>query len=301
MATIDQVLAVENGDLAADERLLATLRRIRAKRKKVAKVYRPQPDTGFPELFVDVPDPWPHVDLAPLYDVHLGHRKHLDQMFTKHVAWMLGNPYLLTFDGGDLIENANKFSVGSGVYEQDFTPDNQIVGALSVTTRLWHKMLFKLPGNHEHRTMKDMGIDIGRWIAVMEEVPYFGDFCFCTIRFRGNNFRLAAHHGVGAATTAGAQRMAARKMLPWARADIIWTGHQHTPLIDPIYQTDYDQRTGRIFERDGIVVISPSYLAYFETYAARKMYPPGIPGLHLLTLQADGRIDANVHARGRRL
>ena len=149
--------------------------------------------------------------------------------------------------------------------------------------------------------MKDMGVDIGRWMAVMLEVPYFQDFCFCTIRFAGQNFRVMAHHGTGASQTAGAQRNAARKALPWTKADLIISGHLHAPLVDPIYQTDFDQKTGRMYERDGIVLICPSYLGYFETYAAQKMLTPGIPGIHVVSLQRDGRIDANIHARGKRL
>lgn len=288
------------GELSKDEHLIAKLQAMRSKHKKVARVYRPEPRTEFPELFVDVPDSWPHVALAPLYDVHLGHSKHLNEMFQRHLAWICRTPYVLTWDGGDFIENSSKLSVGSGVYEQDKTPDNQVLESLEVAARIWHKMLFKLPGNHEARS-NQLGLDIGGWMASMMEVPYFSDFCFCTIRWRGQNFRIAAHHGTGAATTAGAQRNAARKAQPWAKADIIWTGHLHNSLVDPVYQTDHDQRTGRMFERHGMVIISPSYVSYFNTYAASKMYPPGIPGMAGVKLQPDGRIDAEIHANGRRL
>ena len=132
-------------------------------------------------------------------------------------------------------------------------------------------------------------------------VPYFHDYCFCTIKWRGNNFRILAHHGAGGAQTAGAQRNSARKELTWAKPDILWTGHLHQPMVDTVFVTDVDQKTGRTFERGILVIISPSYLKFFGGYAAEKRMGPGIRGLSVAILNADGRIDANVHARGRRL
>lgn len=299
---LSEILVPQNEvQTLASEDLRGKIERIKGRRKHVVKISRPAVRTEFPELFVDVPSSWPYVELAPLYDVHRGHSRHLDALFTRHVAWMLRNPFLLTFDGGDFSEFASKLSVGSGVYEQRLKPDEQFEDALLIQAKLWRKMLFKLPGNHELRASV-LGIDLARWVATWLGIAYFPDFCFCTIRFAGNNFRILAHHGTGASTTAGAQRMAARKMLPWARAfDVFWTGHLHNALVDAVYQVDHDQKTGRAFERDALVIIAPSYMGYFGTYAAQKIYPPGAPGMLPIRLHRDGRIDASVHARGRRL
>jgi hypothetical protein len=299
---LSEILAPQNElqELASED-LRAKIQRAKGNRKHVARISRPSGRSEFPELFVDVPSTWPYVDIAPLYDVHRGHSKHLDALFSRHVAWMLRNPYLLTFDGGDFSEFASKLSVGAGVYEQRLQPDKQFEDALLIQAKLWRKMLFKLPGNHERRA-SILGLDLAMWIATWLGIPYFPDFCFCTIRFAGNNFRILGHHGTGASTTAGAQRMAARKMLPWAKVfDVFWTGHLHADLVDKVYQIDHDQKTGRAFERTGLIIIAPSYLGYFGTYAAQKMYPPGSPGMLPIRLQRDGRIDASVHARGRRL
>jgi hypothetical protein len=96
--------------------------------------------------------------------------------------------------------------------------------------------------------------------------------------------------------------MAARKDLAWARPfDLFWTGHLHAPLVDVLFQTDVDQQTGMMHERHGLAIISPSYLKYFNTYAAKKRYPPGPRGLAAVTLRPDGRLDASIHANGRRL
>lgn len=70
---------------------------------------------------------------------------------------------------------------------------------------------------------------------------------------------------------------------------------------DILFQVDQDQATHRMFERNGVVVISPSYLRYFGFYAAKKRLPPGIRGLAAVRLRGDGRLIVQVEAEGRRL
>lgn len=258
-------------------------------------------ESEFPELVVTVPNSWNSIKLAPLYDVHIGNAGHDAELFARHLSWLKRTPNVLTWNGGDLIENASKMSVGTGVYEQTLTPQKQLEEAKKVIASITDKILFSLPGNHEDRSGQ-LGIDISKWLADSHQVPYFPDYCFCTIKWRGNNFRILAHHGSGGATTAGAQRMAARKAIAWAKVfDLYWTGHLHNPLVDILFQTDHDQKTGKMFERNGVIMISPSYLKYFGSYAAKKQYSPGTRGLAVVDLQEDGRMDVSVHAVGRRL
>lgn len=289
--------SISEFQLAKDGRLLAAVQ----KHSKPVVVRIDRPRSEFPELIVTVPDSWKEIILAPLYDVHIGNSSHDAALFAKHVRWIAANPHVLTWNGGDMVEQATKLSVGAGVYEQDFSPQNQLVQALLQLSSIRHKMLFAIPGNHEDR-QNIVGLDVGQWTAWVLDLNYFSDYCFAVIRWQGNNFRLLAHHGTGAAQTAGAQRMAARKDLSWARPfDVFWTGHLHSPLADVLYQTDQDQSTHRMFERNGVVLISPSYVGYFGSYAAKKRLPPGIMGLAALRLKKDGRIVVEIEAEGRRL
>lgn len=255
----------------------------------------------FPHQIVKVPDEWPTVTLAPLYDVHIGHGKHDSARFQRHLRWLRDTPHVLTWNGGDLVDNSSKLSPGGSVYDQEMPPNEQFLVAMRDLAEIRHKMIFAIPGNHEDR-LSHVGIDMAGWLAMLLEVPYFPDYAFTTIQWRGNNFRLLAHHGTGSAQTAGAQRMAARKDLSWAKpVDIIWTGHLHAPLADMVYQTDFDQTTGEMFERNAFVIIAPSYLKFFGTYAAKKRYAPGPLGLGVIVLQPDGRMDVSLHVNGRRL
>ncbi|MCU1301744.1 MAG: hypothetical protein JWQ87_2028 [Candidatus Sulfotelmatobacter sp.] len=270
-------------------------------KKREVRIRQPRVKSDFPELIVDVPDSWPSIKLAPLYDVHKGSGEHDKTLFERHQNWLVETPNVLTWDGGDLFDNATKESPGASVYFQGGSPTAQFSEAVEAIAPIQHKTLFKIPGNHEDRTLTSSGHDIGKLVSEFLKVPYFPDYCFCVIRWREQKFRLLAHHGTGAAATAGAQRNAARKDIGWAKFDLYWTGHLHQALVDPIYMIDYDQKTDRPVERTAMVMISPSYVKYFGGYAAKKRLAPGSRGLAVAELQEDGRIDVSLHARGERL
>lgn len=258
-----------------------------------------RPVSDFPELIVTVPDEWPHIELVPLYDVHLGHRLHYTAKFLRHAEWLSSRPYAIGWNGGDLIENS---IIGSpGIFDQVIVPQEQFDAAIELIQPFKHKLAFAIPGNHEARTARVAGFDIARALAKELNVEYFPDYCFATIKWRGNNFHIAAHHGTGAAQTPGGQRNAARKDMPWLEADIYWTGHLHQPIVDLVARLDHDQSTGLLVQRDSLVIISPSYLGYFGGYGAAKRLAPGVTGLIAVTLQPDGRMDVSVRANGRRL
>ena len=260
-----------------------------------------KPESEFPELFVTVPDSWPYVKLAPLYDVHYGNALHASTTFLRHIDWLANDePYVLTWNGGDLVENA---IIGSpGIFGQKFFTQEQHDGAVELVAPFQHKLLFAIPGNHEARTMRVAGFDIARQFATDLQVPFFDDYAFVTIRWRGNNFRLCVHHGTGAAQTPGGQINAARKDLPWVGgADIFWTGHLHQPKVDLVFRSDFNQETGQMVTRQSFVIISPSYLGYFKGYGAAKRLSPGVIGLTVVTLNEDGRMECLQHAKGHRL
>lgn len=258
-----------------------------------------KPDSEFPELLVTVPDAWPYIRLAPWYDVHHGHALHAASLFKRHVRWFQAEPYVLGWNGGDFFENVVEGS--PGIFSQTEIPDEQFDKSVEILRPLRDKLLFAIPGNHEARTFRCAGIDIARLLADKVGIPYFPDYCFATIRWRGLKFRLCAHHGTGAAATPGGQRNAARKDMPWVGADMYWTGHLHQPIADVVYRADFDQTTDRMVTRSSVVIISPSYLRYFGGYGAAKRLAPGSLGLTVAELQPTGNIRVTVDAKGNRL
>lgn len=257
-----------------------------------------KPEGGeFPELVVTIPDSWDKVILAPFYDVHIGSREHDSKLFRKHLEWVRRTPHVICFLGGDMYDNITP-QQAQKMGQNAMSPAEQHWEATKIFAPIRHKVAFTLCGNHEARSMRASGIDSAKQLADNLRVPYFPDYAFVTIRWRGLKFRLQAHHGSGAARTAGAQRNAARKDLAWTKADIIWTGHLHKALCDIVYSVDHDPETGRLVERNAAVLISPAYLRYFGGYGAAHRMAPDTRGMTVCTLRDNGRIDVNMHARG---
>jgi hypothetical protein len=255
-----------------------------------------KPKSEFPELVITIPDDFEEIVLAPIYDAHLGSNQHDETRLLKDLNWIADTPNVFSWNGGDATENITNSKMGHTPLDNE----QQIMLATERFAVIQHKLMWSHPGNHEDRTRQTSGVSSGKRIADNLRVPYFTDYCFATIKWRGNSFRILSHHGAGGATTAGAQRNSARKELTWTQPDILWTGHLHQPMTDTITFVGYDPDSKRVVEREALVIISPSYLKYFGGYAAKFRLAPGKRGLSAVFLQPDGRMDANIHARGLR-
>jgi hypothetical protein len=257
--------------------------------------------TILPAITVTLPDSWPYIKIAPLYDVHLGSREMDVQKFARDLKWLANEPYTVTWNGGDLWDNAIKSSIASS-FSNNASPNDQYAMAMDILKTLLPKMMFGIPGNHEQRTARTADIDVPKIMHEQLGIPYSPDYMACTIKWRNNKFRILAHHGTGAAASAGGQRNAARKDICWAHGfDMYWTGHLHQPLSDTITIKTFDTERDIPIEKEVYCIISPSYLKYFGGYAAAKRLAPGARGLTIVTCHEDGRMDVENHANGPRL
>ena len=106
---------------------------------------RSRPVSEFPELIITLPDELNTIELAPLYDVHIGSRQHDSGLLDKHLDWIANTPNVFTFNGGDAYENVTDFKMGP----TPMNPEEQLLEAAKKFARVQHKMLFAIPGNHE--------------------------------------------------------------------------------------------------------------------------------------------------------
>ena len=117
-----------------------------------------RPESEFPELIVSIPDSWDSVQLAPLYDVHIGSREFDEKLFLKHRDWIASTPNVLTWNGGDMFENVTDPKMG----HTSLSNEEQGLRATELLAPVQHKMMFSLPGNHEDRTSKLSGMSSAR-------------------------------------------------------------------------------------------------------------------------------------------
>jgi transposase len=238
-------------------------------------------------------NPEQEVRIIPIYDVHYGHAACKYTKFKNYVNWIADNDNVLTFLGGDIMENA--LDDGRGMtYSQSIPPDQQIEQMCELLAPIAHKILFSLPGNHCYRTEKRSGIDPAMIVAKNLKVPYFNGPVYCSILGMGNKWRMYAAHGTGGSQTKGGKLNAGGKARRFT--DFInWysTGHCHDPIINPETCIVEDVANCCLKFATEWTVIAPSFLHWEQTYAYKaEMAPPGKGGA-VLTINADGNYGAN--------
>lgn len=230
------------------------------------------------------------LDIVPIYDVHYGHREYRREKFLEYLEYIRRTPSVFTFLGGDIIENASRESVGAGVYEQSVMPNEQIHEIVNLLRPLAHKIMFSIRGNHEYRSMKVLGIDIGQVIAEALSVPYFAQPVYADLSWKGYSWRIHAQHGSSAAQTHGGQINAATKVVP-VQGDFthaFFSGHTHSSKSIAGNAVCRNWETGELEERKYFVIIMPSFLGYFGTYGAERGWAPPSSGSVRLSLYPNG-------------
>ena len=250
-----------------------------------------------PYLLVQLPDALfdsGEVIIAPLYDVHFGHFANKREKLLAYIRWMAETPNVLSFIGGDLLENA--LDDGRGMmYSQDLPPDQQINEICKVLAPIAHKLLFALPGNHERRTQKRAGIDPMKIVAQTLDVPYFSGPVYCSILGMEHRWRMYAFHGSCAGQTKGGKLNAAgRPRIFTDFVNFFVSGHTHDPIVNPETCIVEDPAGCRLTYRTQWTVVAPSFMRWENTYAYEAGYPPPAGGGVALRLFANGDYDARL-------
>ena len=236
--------------------------------------------------------------VAPLYDVHFGHFACKREKLLSYLRWIEETPNVLAFIGGDLLENA--LDDGRGMsYSQDIPPDAQINEICKLLAPIAHKILFTLPGNHEHRTMKRAGIDPMKIVADTLDIPYFSGPVYCSILGMGYKWKVYAFHGSCSGQTKGGKLNAAgRPRIFTDGVQFFVSGHTHDPVIASETCITEDPANCRLVYKTQWTVVAPSFLRYERTYAYEAGWPPPGKGGVALRLFANGDYDARLRDKG---
>jgi hypothetical protein len=236
--------------------------------------------------------------IAPLYDVHFGHQAHKREKLLSYLRWIEETPNVLSFIGGDLLENA--LDDGRGMaYSQEIPPDQQITEIRKLLAPIAHKILFALPGNHEHRTAKRAGIDPIKIVAQSLDIPYFSGPVYCSIMGMGHKWRMYAFHGACSGQTKGGKANAAgRPKMFTDFVNFIVSGHTHDPIVNSETCIVEDPALCRLTYRTQWVVVAPSFMRWENSYAYEAGYPPPGNGGVAIRLFANGDYDARLRDKG---
>lgn len=249
-------------------------------------------DGVYPVVLVDVDEP--EQVLVGVADLHAGHPNFEEATF-KRVLKYIQTTGALWFGNGDLMENANKRSVGAGWVEQIMRPQEQIEYVTELLLPIKDSCIGMTLGNHEERTYKDTGIDPMSIICNNLEVPYVGYELFAKIRRRygkdssGIAFTLyAVHSNVSNKTPGLAMHYMSREWAKFLDFDLIAKGHGHDMGISPpeISYT-FDMRNNSVIERERRYWMTGHYLGRVNSYVAKKPSPPKPTGTIAARLKMD--------------
>lgn len=220
------------------------------------------------------------VNLYPIGDWHYG-SKQCDTPFIKRtVERIQDDPNARWVGMGDLIENAIMGSK-SDVYLQVKSPEDQIDDVVEMLTPIKDKCIFLMPGNHEERTMRAVGLHPDKIIASDLRVMYAGYSVVLALYLAPMSpkdtahFRAVCyfHHNTGGGYTPGGKVNAAAKLrLIVPTADATFSGHSHTTSRIPV--TWYEAGNRGLVRHTGYDYIIGSTLTFKESYAEEKAKRP---------------------------
>lgn len=219
--------------------------------------------------------------LIVIGDVHVGDGLSDLKLFEKTIRYVKNTPNCYCILNGDLMNNALKNSK-SDIYAATMTIEEQQEYLIKTLMPIRDRILVISTGNHERRTMRDVGINPLKYIAKSLKVPdllvenaFIIDISVLNERTKNRENGYVIHgihggHGGGRrmGTTANALEDMSRVI---ANADLYVHSHTHSP----IYYTDniliYYTQLGGFSEKLRTFVNGNAFLKY-GGYAEEKGY-----------------------------
>lgn len=224
-------------------------------------------------------------------DLHIGSAKYDNSIVKQRIEEVLADPEARVILLGDLINNSTKTSVGD-CYNEPLSPMEQIKLATEILRPIKDRIIAIVSGNHERRTYKTDGIDLTYFLATELGIAdvYNYTACCCIIRYAksGKLSKIAtlyATHGDGnGGKLVGGKANGMSKRGQLIDADVVVTGHTHTPIVFSEASYKIDERHNRIQLHEQLFVNCGATLEY-EEYAELYGMKPSCKRHPVITLK----------------
>lgn len=247
-----------------------------------------------PYLLVKLPNFTGTATVAPLFDIHYGNFAHKHEKFLGYLRWIRETPNVYAILGGDVMENA--IDDGRGMtYDQTENPMTQLDKMVELLAPIAHKILVSVPGNHEERTYKKTGIDVGAILAERLKLPYFSGPVIMSVVANTYKWTFYVRHGSGNSQTKGGKMNMAARPKGWTgHINFFVSGHVHDCIAEAEVVLIEDPLNCRLLEVKQWVVVAQSFLSWYKTYAYRAGYKPPAAGGVSMELMANGEYRARL-------
>lgn len=217
-------------------------------------------------------DTYPHLNIYPLGDVHIGSKEFDEKLFLEWREAVMNDPYGVVVIIGDMM-NMGLRNSRSNVYEELLSPMAQKEKCYELLLPIAEKIIGGCSGNHEYRSVKEVGMN-----------PLYDVFCRLCIedRYRENACFLKLTVGkcgsnpntYGVVLTHGSSKT---KDLTWTQSvdgcDVFISGHTHTGTHQPCgkIRMDLSHNTVKTVGYHHVVVTP---FQSYGGYAIRNKYIP---------------------------
>ena len=227
----------------------------------------------------DLPRELKELKIEIFSDLHIGD-KHCDfKAIQERIRKVKDNSDTYCIMVGDIIDNPTKTSVGD-TYEETLSPMQQIKTAISMFDPIKDKILGGVGGNHEFRTYKTEGIDLGYFMFSEFRIPdrYFRDGALLFLRFGAMSkgmketsgsgeirkicYTMYLNHGSSGGRTPGAKANGLQRQGQIVNADICVVGHTHMPMVFKEISNEIDYPNSTTREKETVYVNASSTLGW---------------------------------------
>lgn len=234
-------------------------------------------------IVADLPSELKTLELVCISDAHIGDPYANEQELMKQIRYVEDTPNCYAIVNGDIMNNATKSSP-SDTYTEVLSPMEQMVKAVLTLKPIANKVLAITQGNHERRTAKESGIDLGKVIATELGLAdkYSDGMAYIFLRFgkqsshrhfRKFPYTILVTHGSGGGSTIGAKANRLANLVAIADADIYLYGHTHQNMAFKEGFVRVDWRNNSLAMVDRLFVNSGAFLDW-GGYAEQNQYRP---------------------------
>ena len=232
-----------------------------------------------------IPNKGDRVQIMPIGDAHLGAKTCKRDMLEETIQFCLDNK-IYVIGMGDMIEFATRYSVGSGVYEQQLNPQKQVEEIIEIFKPLVKAGLLigMITGNHEERCTKETGINIMKIICGALKCKYLGPGGHLLLKIGKESYTFFATHGSAGGRTFQGKMNGAIKCFGFNNVEVVLYGHTHGLGYNKLEYFAINKKNKVIEKRPKYAVLTGSFLDYQGSYAEQKHYQPATPGSPLISL-----------------
>lgn len=232
---------------------------------------------------VDLPTDINAAEIHIFADLHIGDAYCDTPDIRKRIETVKNTPNAYVILNGDLMNNATKASV-SDCYAEEYTPMEQLQMCMDLFEPIKDKIICITSGNHEHRTMKDDGIDLmhllSKQLRLEDKYGKEGAVLFIRVGNGGGinhnrpiYYTAYCTHGNGGGRREGGKINRLADLAQIIDVDMYIMSHTHLPAIfrDRFWRVNGTQSSVANVER---LFINTGASLNYGGYAQRGSYKP---------------------------